>query len=182
VEITTKLDGAVNCPRPLKVQDEPPAMMLVGLLVIEAHGPGPSAALKPLPVTVTAVPIGPELGTSVIVGVGLVTVNVAEAKSPVEPVTVIKCAPNAAAALTVNDALTAPPAEMVHDPKVMIVGNGVSLRTQAPASAGLKPLPEIVTDTPRAPEFGLSVILAAGLVTVKDAVAKSLELPVTLIE
>jgi len=74
LESTMNVDGAINWPRPLKVQDDPAAIMLKGLLVIE-HGPGPSAGLNPLPDTVTPVPIGPEFGVSVIVGVGGVTAN-----------------------------------------------------------------------------------------------------------
>ena len=49
------------------------------------HGTAESAEAKPPPLIVTLVPIGPELGVRVIVGVGTVTVNVVVAKSPVVP-------------------------------------------------------------------------------------------------
>jgi len=62
-------------------------IIFVGLLEIVVHEPA-SAVLKPLPVIVTAVPEGPELGARVIVGDVDVMVNVAVAKSPVLPVTV----------------------------------------------------------------------------------------------
>jgi hypothetical protein len=65
----------------------PTAIMFVGLLEILVHGPA-SAVLKPLPVIVTGVPLGPVLGVRVIVGDVDVMVNVAVAKSPVLPVTV----------------------------------------------------------------------------------------------
>ncbi len=66
-----------------------------------------SAVLNPLPVTVTTVPTGPELEESVIVGVSVMTMNVAWAKSlPGVPVTMIVCAPNAAGLVTVNEPVT----------------------------------------------------------------------------
>jgi hypothetical protein len=53
---------------------------LAGLTMYGTQVPPPalSAVLKPLPVTVTIVPIGPELGVRVIVGVVAVTVKVVE--------------------------------------------------------------------------------------------------------
>jgi hypothetical protein len=50
--------------------------------------PDVSAVLKPAPVTGTIVPTAPELGVRVMVGVVVVTRNVAEPKSEASPVTV----------------------------------------------------------------------------------------------
>lgn len=52
-------------------------IMLEGLLVIGVAAQALSAVLNPAPVTVTAVPAGPELGFSPITGAGVVTVKVA---------------------------------------------------------------------------------------------------------
>ena len=54
----------------------------------KVHDPA-SAALKPLPPTVTPVPDGPPVGLRVIMGAFDVTVKLALAESPVVPVTVI---------------------------------------------------------------------------------------------
>jgi hypothetical protein len=61
-----------------------------------------SRALKPLPVTVTIVLIGPEFGVRTMVGALEVTVNAAVAISPVDPVTVTAYVPGVAVAATVN--------------------------------------------------------------------------------
>jgi hypothetical protein len=63
---------------------------------------------------VTTVPRGPEVGLSEIEGELVVTVNVAEAKSPSEPVAVIVCAPNAAGIVRVNDPVIVPLPVNVH--------------------------------------------------------------------
>ena len=60
--------------------------IFVGVLLIVVQV---SVGLNPIPVTVTEVPAGPELGLRTIVGAGEVIVNVARATSPVVPVTVI---------------------------------------------------------------------------------------------
>ena len=77
---TVNVDGETTCPVELIVQAGAgdAAIILLGLLSIDLHGPT-SPVLKPLPETVTEVPTGPELGVSVIDGVGTVTVNVADA-------------------------------------------------------------------------------------------------------
>ena len=69
------------------------------------HGPA-SAGLNPLPVTATIVPIGPILGVRIMTGVLTVTVKVAEAESPLLPVTVRVYVPGVAPALTVNPPVT----------------------------------------------------------------------------
>jgi hypothetical protein len=78
--VTVKVEGETNCPLELIVHEDPAAIMLLGLLNIDKHGPA-SAVAKPLPLTVTAVPSAPPLGVSVIVAFGVVTVKVAVAKS-----------------------------------------------------------------------------------------------------
>ena len=75
--------AAVRSPFEIE-QDELARMVTPGLLAIAQPV---SAVLNPLPVTVTEVPAGPELGVRVILGAGRVTVKVAEAKSVVLPVT-----------------------------------------------------------------------------------------------
>ena len=65
------------------------------------HGPA-SAELKLLPVTATIVPMGPMLGVSTMNGVLTVTVKLAEAVSPVAPVTVSVYVPGVAEGATVN--------------------------------------------------------------------------------
>jgi hypothetical protein len=68
------VNEAVSCPLLEIVHDEPVTILGAGVLVIEVQVPA-SAVLKPLPVTVTTVRTGPELGLRTIEGVGLVTVN-----------------------------------------------------------------------------------------------------------
>ena len=87
--------------------------MLVGVLVIDAPEQV-SVDLKPVPEIDTLSPALTKVGLSVIVGVGLVTVNVAEAESPVLPLTLMEYAPNAAVLLTLNEPDTKPFAENVH--------------------------------------------------------------------
>jgi len=62
-----------------------------------------SAEAKPEAVTDTTVLRGPAAGVNVSLGVVVVTVNVAVAKSPVLPRTLIVCAPTAAEALTLKE-------------------------------------------------------------------------------
>ena len=73
------IDGETNCP-PEPILHETVMMMLLGLLTVGKHGPT-SAVAKPLPVIVTEVPAEPLLGVSVIVGLVVVTVKAAVAKS-----------------------------------------------------------------------------------------------------
>ena len=100
-EITVNCDGETSCPAELKVQDEPPAIILLGVLNIDLHAPT-SAGLNPLPDTTTPVPEGPKLGVSVIVGTRLVTVNVAEARLPLVSVTVTTYTPGVAVEIIVK--------------------------------------------------------------------------------
>ena len=93
--------------------------MLVGVLVIDAPEQV-SVDLKPLPEIDTLSPALTKVGLSVIVGVGLVTVNVAEAESLVLPLTLMEYAPNAAVFLTWNEPDTEPLAEKVHVAAVTI--------------------------------------------------------------
>jgi hypothetical protein len=57
-----------------------------GVLVMGAQEPA-SAGLNPLPITVTTLVTGPDVGPTAIAAVELLTMNVAEAVSEVEPVT-----------------------------------------------------------------------------------------------
>jgi hypothetical protein len=95
-----KLHGAVPVKRP------------VGAVVIPQVV---SVTTNPVPETVTKVPSCPEVGESVIVGVGVVTVNVAVAKSPFEPVSVTVYVPNAAVDKTVKELELNRPFVRVHD-------------------------------------------------------------------
>lgn len=99
--------------------------MSVGVEVSTVIVPQLSAVSNPLPVIVTAVLIGPEIGLSVILGP--VTVKVPEAASVVVPVTVIVWAPmyGNAVSLTVKEPLIDPPAVNVHVPPLTMVGRGV---------------------------------------------------------
>jgi len=63
--------------------------MFVGVLLID-DAEQVSEDLNPLPEIVTVPPALTETGLSVIVGVGLVTVNVAKAESVVLPVTLME--------------------------------------------------------------------------------------------
>jgi len=123
------------------------ATIFVGVLSTDVHAPT-SPELKPLPVIVTAVETGPDIGTRAMLGP--VTVNVAEAKSPLIPFTVTTYVPKAAvfAAVKVAGGINCPLEFMVHvGAMTMLVG---LLRTlvHAPLSAGLNPLPVIVTGVP----------------------------------
>jgi hypothetical protein len=114
---------------------------------------------NPDAVTPTVIPFGPAAGVIVILGVTVVTVNVARARSPVLPVTLIVCAPGAAVVETVKEALSWPLPEIEHEDNVTMSGNGILVTgTHEPASAGLNPLPVIVTPVPTVPEMGLRMI------------------------
>jgi hypothetical protein len=156
-----------------------PSVMMVGNGISPRTQAPASAGLKPLPEIVTAVLTGPELGVRVIVGVGLVTVNVAAAISPDVPVTRIACAPRAGLAVIVNDPVNTPPAVNWHDDDATISGNGVLVMhpRNAPTSLGLNPLPETVTVALPNPDVGIRVIVGDGLMTVNDADAVSGTVP-----
>jgi len=93
-------------------------IMLVGVLVIDAPEQV-SVDLKPLPEIDTLSPALTKVGLSVIVGVGLVTVNVAEAESPVLPLTLMEYAPNTPV-LALKEPDMEPLAEKVHVAAVTI--------------------------------------------------------------
>ena len=82
--MATVKDAAVILP-PDMVHAAPEIIVVPGLLVIEP-GAHVSVVKKPLPKTLTTVPLGPDEGLRVICGP--VTVKTAVAKSPVLPVTV----------------------------------------------------------------------------------------------
>ncbi len=142
---------------------------LAGLLVTVQEAI--SCGLKPLPVIVTDVPDLARLGLTVIVGANCSTTKTAVAKSPVLPATLMVCAPNVAVLRTINVAEVILPFERVHVAKVTISGNGVLVtnNAQAARSAGLNPLPVIVTPVPAVPEPGVSVIEGANGTTVNVA-------------
>ena len=133
----------VNVPVLVIVHEGKP-IMFAGVLEIVVHV---STVLKPLPVIVTAVPAGPELGASVMAGEVVVTTNFAEAVSPVLPVTVTVYVPGVAASATVKLVeLNVPVLVIVHEGKpIMFVG---VLEIVVHVSAGLKPLPVMVTPVP----------------------------------
>jgi hypothetical protein len=108
------------------VQEDSVTMSGSGVLVMGVQEPA-STGLNPLPITVTTVVTGPNVGITEIAAVEALTMNVAEAKSKVVPVTLIVWAPNAAVPETVNDPVIKPPLENVHDPNVTMSGSGVLL-------------------------------------------------------
>ena len=119
--------------------------MFVGVLL--AVHVAVSPVLKPLPVMVTPVRTGPEFGVKVSDGVLVTMMNVAEAESPVPPVTVTVAVPGA----------TAPTLKLVDCklPELLIaqVLGPISptsplVMVQVPASFGEKPVPVIVTPVP----------------------------------
>jgi hypothetical protein len=139
-----------------------------------------SAGLKPLPRITTLIPLLPDVGLRKIVGVGNTTVKVAVAKSPVLPKTFMVYVPRAAPAFTVKLVPVNWPPDNVQ-PTGVITDVGLLEITHEAASAGLKPLPVMVTaDEPR-PDVGLRKIVGVGNTTVKVAVAKSPFVPKTSI-
>src|SRR5208282_2513595 len=95
-----------------------------------------------------------------------VTVKVAEAASPVVPVTVIVYAPGVAVAATLNPlGANCPLGVIVHVDAAKITGAaGACEMTQTPASPRLNPPPLIVTASLIGPEVGVSVIAGVGIV------------------
>ena len=150
----------------VKVQPPLPTGLITQLVVLIVSVDGLTRKLKlvsddenPDAVTPTVMPLGPAAGVIVILGVTVVTVNVARAKSPVLPLTWIVCAPGAAVLETVKEALTVPLAEIEHVGDVTMSGKGILVTGRhEPASAGLNPLPVIVTPVPTGPELGLRMI------------------------
>jgi len=97
----------------VKVQPPLPTGLITQLVVLILRVVGLTRKLKlvsvdenPDAVTPTIMPLGPAAGVIVILGVIVVTVNVASAKSPVLPVTLIVCAPAAAVVVTVKEAVS----------------------------------------------------------------------------
>ena len=86
------------------------------------HRPA-SAALKPVPPTVTPVPEGPPVGETVVVGAFVVTVKVVLAESPVLPVTVRVYTPGTADVAIVNPLVVNTPLELiVHTDAITMLG------------------------------------------------------------
>ena len=97
----------------MKVQPPLPTGLIAQLVVLILSTVGLTRKVKtvsvdenPDAVTPTVMPLGPAAGVIVILGVIVVTVNVARAKSPVLPVTLIVCAPAAAVVTTEKEAIS----------------------------------------------------------------------------
>ncbi len=154
VTVTVKVPLAT--PATTKEPDiEPPPMLHVGPAEIRPGGTednvqGPvSPALKPELVAKTLVPGRPIVGNN---ASPAVLVNVAVPKSvPGIPVTVTMLGPLGAAARTVNEPVTTPPA--IAQAKAPTAGPAI---VQV-ASPGLKPVPETPTTRPAGPELGVRV-------------------------
>ena len=166
--------GTVKLPVnwPLEILQPEFVMMLGDGVSVMAPGQVTvSKVLNPNPVIVTTVPAGPALfGLKVIVGVRVVTVKVAVAKSllpPLFPESFTVYVPAVAVLLTVNvHALTRPP-EIVQVP---LAPNADGLLERVPSvSAPLKPPPLTETIVPEGPEMGLRAMCGVALVTVNAA-------------
>jgi hypothetical protein len=134
-----------------------------------------SLGLKPEPEKVTVAPSEATLGVKVIEGEYGLTSKVADAESPVLPVTVTTYWPLVAVAATVKLLVVSLPPETVHVGAVTIF-TGV-LSTVQVVSPELKPLPVTVTPVLCGPEAGVREIL--GPVTTKLADAISPVSPLT---
>jgi hypothetical protein len=125
----------------------------------------PSLDLNPVPSTVTGVPRLPGTGGEPIVGVSLtdaVTVNVADAESPLFPVIVTVYSCPGAVFETMKNVLVSAPAEVIA--QLDEVNRRVSLDTmelQGPASSVENVVLVIVTVWPAAPVVGPKVMLGA---------------------
>jgi hypothetical protein len=141
-----------------------------------------SEAIQPIPVTWTTVPVGPELGVSV--NIGLVTVNVTE----IDPCStyvaemVIVCAPKAAVASTSYVPVRTPLAEMLHTNVVESkVGDGDSrMSPEQSAALAVYPEPESVPESPRPPLFGVNVKLDITVKSVSVVVVLGVPVAVTV--
>ena len=106
-------------------------------------------------------------------GVGFVTVKVADAESPPgAPETVTVYEIRLAEVETVKEPATWPVAEIEHEvPGAKRLGLDGKLASDehGPASLGLKPEPVIVTAAPTGPEEGFSEIAGAVIVNVAEA-------------
>ena len=151
------------------------------MLIAKESAIGPPVSVvgvKPEPSTVTWVPLDPWLGvTEVMVGVVSVKSACAESKLPSDPVAVnvlpVPCPVNVNTQL--NEPVPGPLPVTVHVPLVVTLAPALivfEFVTGPPvAVVGVKPVPASVAGTPLGPWFGVWV--ATGVVTVKDAVAKS---------
>jgi len=133
---------------------------------------------NPEPATMTVPPTGAEVGLSVIVRATeeAIIVKVAEAESPVEPVTVIVY-DSAATLATVNEPLNVPPdIEQVSDPITPLL---VIEQVVSPVE---NPTPETRTVDPTVADVGLSVTDGGteGAVTVNVVEAESPVEPVAV--
>ena len=108
-------------------------MEVPGLLVIVQLE---SVARNPVPVTVTDVPAGPEVGLNVIDGPGRVTVKAAVAKSPLIPLTVTTYTPGAAGPVTVKLLAVNTPEELIVHVNVPTMLVGALVLVHVPASPG----------------------------------------------
>jgi hypothetical protein len=125
------------------------------------------------------VPTGPTSGVRVSEGIAVTTTKVAEAVSPVLPLTVTIYNPSGAVVRTVKLLpVTVPVKEMVHVDAVTMFVGVLKMLVHGPLSAVLKPLPVTVTTAPAVPEAGLRVIV--GPTTVNAALALSPLAPVTV--
>jgi hypothetical protein len=136
-----------------------------------------SATLKPLPVIEILVLTGPELGDKVMDGPR--TVRVAEAESPVLPVTVTVYVPGETVPI-VKLPLGAPlPGVMILHPTDTTAGEPPIVHIALSAAENPAPLTTIVA--PTGPELGIRVNVGCDM-TVKVAEAESpATLPVTVI-
>src|SRR5208282_4761395 len=120
--------------------------MFVGVAITLVHA-AKSPALKPLPVMVTPVRTGPEFGDRARDGTLVTTRNLAEAKSPVPPVTVTEVIVGATSP-TLKLVACRVPVDVI----VQVFGPIRPTRTlvfvQAPASFTENPEPVIVTLVP----------------------------------
>jgi hypothetical protein len=110
-------------------------------------------------------------------------VNVAEAESPVVPVTVRVYGPGVAAAATVNPLPVTWPEELIVQVVAEVIAGvvGACEKVHAPASPELKLLPVTAMVVPMGPELGVRRMNGTLTVTVKPALAKSVVVPVTMI-
>ncbi len=126
-----------------------------------------------LPVALIEVPGGADVGANTSVGAAR-TVNVANPKSPVMPVTVTVKVPGVTPATTKEPDSEPPP--MLHVGPAEIRPGGAEDSVQGPLSPALKPEPVTKTLAPGRPIVGNNATFP---VTVNGAVPKSPVLPVT---
>jgi len=133
--------------------------------------------------TPTVPPIGAASGVKETTGAAVPTMSVAEAESPVLPVTVIVKVPDEAVLTTAKDVDVSTPGMtllIVHGWSAPIMLLGVLVIVQVAVSAVLKPLPVIVTVPPADTKVGFNVIKGVGDVTVNMAEAESPTVPVAV--